>query len=200
MPRRPLVVAVPLAAALLAGPAPSQDKKDPQAKFEPKSQPGAGQKYLEAFVGRWEVTKTFYPRQGDPVAVPGTCEQALVQDGRFLESRFTFRPAGGKPTTGQGLIGFEPETGRFTSVWVDSRQTRMSFRRSEAPFDGKQIVMAGADLGGPPGRGSKTVSRVEDGGEAIVHRQYAVEPGAADRLVMELRLTKKAPPARGPGQ
>lgn len=192
MPRCLLVLAVPVAALLLAGgPTAAQDTKDPQEKFEPKSKPGAGQKYLEAFVGEWDVTKTFYPRQGDPAKVPGTCKQALVQDGRFLQSLFTFRPAGGKETTGQGLIGWEPETGKFTSVWIDSRQTRMSFRRSEKAFDGKEIVTAGADLGGPPGRKSKAVSKVEDGGKVIVHRQYAVEPDGTDRLVMELRMTKK---------
>jgi len=43
----------------------------------------------------------------------------------------TFDGPGGK-TTGTGLIGFEPETGKFTSVWIDSRQTRMSLR--SAPF------------------------------------------------------------------
>src|SRR5262245_5257029 len=31
------------------------DKKDPQAAFEPKSKPGAGQKFLERFVGEWDV-------------------------------------------------------------------------------------------------------------------------------------------------
>ena len=35
--------------------------------------------------------------------------------------RPTDRIDGKFKTTGTGMIGFEPETGLFTSVWVDSR-------------------------------------------------------------------------------
>jgi Protein of unknown function (DUF1579) len=184
-----------LAGALaVAGGAPvrTDDKKDPQAKFEPRSKPGEGQKFLEAFVGDWEVSKTFHPRTGEPAKAKGTCRQTMVQDGRFLQSEFTFETDAGK-TTGTGLIGFEPETGKFTSVWIDSRQTRMSFRQSEEKFDGKSIVLTGKALGegAKGGRRSQTVTTLEDGGKRIVHRQSAIDDGK-ERLVMELVLTKKA--------
>lgn len=198
---RPLfALAVPVFACLLAGSGVGQDKKDdkkdpPQKKdplqsFEPKSKPGAGQKFLEKFAGEWDVVKTFHPRKGDPVKAAGECRQAMIHDGRFLQSEFTFKTDAGK-TTGLGLIGFEPETGLFTSVWTDSRQTRMSLRQSEEKFDGGQIVLFGKEITGKPGRRSKTVTRLEDDGRKIVHRQYAVEAGADDRLVMELVMTKK---------
>lgn len=46
----------------------------------------------------------------------------MVRGGRFLQSDFTFfAPPDGNGPTGQGLIGFEPESGLFTSVWTDSR-------------------------------------------------------------------------------
>lgn len=168
------------------------DKKDPQAKFEPKSKPGEGQKFLEKFVGDWDVAKTFYPKTGEPTKSAGTCRQVMTQEGRFLESDFTFDGPGGK-TTGKGTIGFEPETGKFTSVWIDSRQTRMSFRQADEAFDGKRIVLVGKALGAEPkdARRSKTVSALEDDGRKIVHRQYAVEADGKERLVMELVLTKK---------
>jgi hypothetical protein len=170
------------------------DKKDPQAKFEPRSKPGEGQKFLEQFVGEWDVVKTFHPRAGEPVKSTGECSQKMIHDGRFLQSEFTFTSDAGK-TTGTGLIGFQPESGRFTSVWVDSRQTRMSFRQSEDKFDGRQIVLEGKELGegGKEGRRSRTVTRLEDDGKKIVHRQTTIETGAADRLVMELVLTRKTP-------
>ena len=53
------------------------EKGDPQAKFEPKSSPGAGQKLLEKFVGDWDVTKSFYPRTGEPTRSKGRCKQAM---------------------------------------------------------------------------------------------------------------------------
>lgn len=167
------------------------DKKDPLSTFEPRSKPGAGQKFLEKFVGDWEVVKTFHPRSGEPVRQKGTCHQTMIHAGRFLQSDFTFQADSGK-TTGQGLIGFEPDSGLFTSVWTDSRQTRMSIRQSETKFDGKEIVLFSKELGGKEGRRSRTVTRLEDDGKKIVHRQYSVVPDAKDRLVMELVMTKKA--------
>ena len=121
------------------------------------------------------------------------CHQDMIHEGRFLQSEFLFQQ-GGKKTTGLRIIGFEPETGRFTSFWTDSRQTRMSVRQSQDRFDGKQIVLysRSLDAAGKEARRSKTVSRLEDEGRKLVHRQYALGPGGQERLVMELVMTKLA--------
>jgi hypothetical protein len=122
----------------------------------------------------------------------------MIHEGRFLQSDFVFRQ-GGKTTTGLGIIGFEPESGRFTSFWTDSRQTRMSVRQSRDPFDGHQIVLysRSLDAGGDEARRSKTISRLEDGGRKLVHRQYALGPGGEERLMMELVMTRERGPAPG---
>src|SRR5579884_2512393 len=106
----------------------AQAPKDPQAAFEPRSNPGAGQKFLEKMVGDWDVVKTFYPRAGAPFRMTGSCRQTMIHGGRFLQSEFVFE-ANGTKTTGLGLVGFEADSGKFTSVWTDSRATRMSFRQ-----------------------------------------------------------------------
>jgi len=167
----------------------TQEKKDPLQSFEPRSKPGEGQAYLAKFVGEWDVEKSFHPRKGEPVRVTGKCKQTMIHGGRFLQSEFAFTTQTGK-TTGLGLIGFEPESGKFTSVWTDSRQTRMSMRQSEDKFNGEEIVLYGKDLGGKDGRRSKTVTRLESEGGKIVHRQYAVEADVPDRLVMELIMSR----------
>ncbi len=192
-----------LALALAVGPAPvraraprQEPRKDAQASFEPRSGPGAGQKYLESFVGEWDVIKVFHPRSGEPARATGTCRQTMIHDGRFLQSEFVFEQ-GGRKSTGLGLIGFEPASGRFTSVWTDSRRTQMSFRRSREAFDGKQIVLFSGSLDeegrgqgqGPPP--SRTVSRIEDDGRKIVHRQYNAGSDGKERLMMELIMTRK---------
>src|SRR5436190_15396129 len=104
----------------------TKSTKDPQSAYEPRSKPGAGQKFLEKFVGDWDVVKTFYPRSGDPIKVTGECRQTMIHEGRFLKSEFVFQGQGGGKTTGTGLIGFETDSGKFTTVWVDSRSTRLS--------------------------------------------------------------------------
>jgi hypothetical protein len=95
-----------------------------------------------------------------------------------------------------GLIGFEAATGLFTSVWTDARQTRMSLRRSRDPFDGKQIVLYSRSLDEEKGGGqgpppSRTVSRIEDDGRKIVHRQFNTGADGKERLIMELIMTRK---------
>jgi hypothetical protein len=179
-------------------PASSQEKsgatkpKDPQSKYEPRSQPGEGQKFLHKFVGDWDVAKTFHPKSGEPFRQTGQCRQTMIHGGRFLQSDFTFGHSDEK-TTGTGLIGFDPASGLFTSVWIDSRSTRMSFRQGQEKFDGKQIVLHSRSLGGDgkQGRVSRTVTRLEDNGRRIVHRQYTAGEDGKERLVMELILTKK---------
>jgi Protein of unknown function (DUF1579) len=195
MPPRTLRTLAFLAAAtvLAAAHAPAQDKKDkdPQSAYEPRSGPGAGQKFLEKFVGDWDVAKTFYSRTGQPNKSQGRCRQTMVQGGRFLQSEFTFGE-GESQTTGLGLIGFEPATGKFTSVWIDSRQTRMSLRQSPDKFTGEEIALLSKSLDdGGRDRRSRTVSRLEDDGRKIVHRQYTAGPDGQERLVMELVLTRK---------
>jgi hypothetical protein len=167
----------------------AQDKKDPQATFEPRSGPGLGQKFLQKFVGEWDVVKAFHPRAGEPFKMTGTCKQTMTQEGRFLQSEFIFNAKTGK-TTGTGVIGFEAESGKFTSVWIDSRATRMSFRQSQDKFNGEEIVLFGKALDGAEARRSRTVTRVEDDGRKVVHRQFAIPAEGAERLVMELLLIR----------
>ena len=192
---RRLTIALAVLAVTFPGEAqtPKEAQKDPQSAYEPRSKPGVGQKFLEKFVGDWQVVKTFFPRNGEPTRTNGRVKQTMVHGGRFLQSDFVFDGPTGE-TTGQGLIGFEAESGRFTSVWTDSRATRMSFRQSDAPFSGAEIILFGKSLGldaaGPSK--SRTVTRLEDDGRKIIHRQSAIDAENKERPVMELILTKPA--------
>jgi Protein of unknown function (DUF1579) len=177
---------------LIAGAARAQTPKDAQSSYEPRSTPGSGQKYLEKFAGDWDVSKVFYPRSGEPVRISGQCRQTMIQGGRFLQSDFVFGQEE-KKSTGLGIIGFEPESGRFTSFWVDSRQTRMSARQSREPFDGEKIVLYSLVLepNGKETRRSRTVSQLDQNGRRLLHRQYALGTGGEERLMMELIMTRK---------
>ena len=69
------VLAVLAAVCCLGGadtpPKGTKDAKDPQSSYEPRSKPGAGQKFLEKFVGDWDVVKTFFPMNGKPIVSKG---------------------------------------------------------------------------------------------------------------------------------
>jgi hypothetical protein len=68
----------------------------------------------------------------------------------------------------------------------------MSIRQSEERFNGEQIVLYGRSLDSneKPARRSRTVTRLEDEGRRIVHRQYSISADGTERLVMELILTR----------
>lgn len=197
-PIRMLLVGATITFLAQAGaqPPPAKDK-DPQSQFEPRGAPGAGQKYLQRFVGEWDVAKTFFRTNGDPAKSNGTCRQAMIHDGKFLQSDFTFESPNGK-SVGMGLIGFESNSVKFTSVWTDSRQTRMSFRQSKDKFNGEEIVLYGTSFesAAPDARKSKTVSKLEDGDKKLIHRQYSINADGTERLVMELAMTRKVPVAK----
>ena len=101
-------------------------------QYEPPNAPSAGQKLLAQFAGNWDLVKTFFPMNGKPIVTKGMCKQYMIEDGKFLQSDFTFFNADETKSTGTGISGFDSETNRFTTVWYDSRQTTMSIRQSDA--------------------------------------------------------------------
>jgi len=162
-------------------------------QYEPSNAPGAGQKLLLQFVGDWDVVRTFVPNgTGTPAVSKGTCKQFMVHDGRFLQSDFTFTNPDGSKTTGTGISGFDSKTNRFTTVWYDSHQTTMSIRQSDGTFDGQNIVLWATALD-PDRPGRKTVARahLEQGGRLLVHRHFLIEANGTERMMIELRMTRK---------
>jgi hypothetical protein len=165
-------------------------------QYEPPNAPGAGQRLLAQFAGDWDVVKTFFPLNGQtngkPIVTMGTCKQYMIEDGKFLQSDFTFFSADGTKSTGTGISGFDSKTNRFTTVWYDSRQTTMSIRQSDGTFDGKNIVLWATPLDTEhPGR--KTVARahLEEDGRVLLHRHFVVDDKGEERMMIELRMTRK---------
>ena len=161
-------------------------------QYEPQNAAGAGQRLLAQFAGDWDVVKTFFPMNGKPRVTKATCKQYMIQDGKFLQSDFTFVDSDGTKSTGTGISGFDPKTNRFTTVWYDSRQTTMSIRQSDGTFDGKNIALWATALDTEnPGR--KTVARahLEEDGRVLLHRHFLIDDKGEERMIIELRMTRK---------
>ena len=163
-----------------------------QQTYEPRNPPGEGQKLLAQMEGKWDVVKTFFPQKGEPIRTNGTAEQKMIMNGRFLQSDFTFVDKDGRKTFGTGISGFDPKTNTFTTVWYDDNQTTMSIRQSDGKFDGKNIVLWASNLS-PDRPGRKTVARahLEENGRLLLHRHYLVQEDGSERMMIELRMTKK---------
>ncbi|HEY1658362.1 MAG TPA: DUF1579 family protein [Candidatus Sulfotelmatobacter sp.] len=102
------------------------------SQYEPANAPGAGQKLLAQFAGDWDVVKTFFPMNGKPIVTKGTCKQYMVQDGKFLQSDFTFFNSDGTQSTGTGISGFDSKTNRFTTCGTTRGRRRCRFARATA--------------------------------------------------------------------
>jgi hypothetical protein len=161
-------------------------------EYEPPNAPGAGQRLLAQFAGDWDVVKSFFPRNGKPIVTKGTCKQYMIQDGKFLQSDFTFLNPDGTKSTGTGISGFDSKTNRFTTVWYDSRQTTMSIRQSDGTFDGKNIVLWSTPHDSEHS-GRKTVARahLEEGGRLLLYRHFLLDDKGNERMIIELRMTRK---------
>ena len=172
---------------------PEQIKKDPQSAFEPKNEPGEGQKLMEKMAGEWDVQKSIFPPGKPPRVTKGSCHQTMMNEGRFLKSEFTFTEADGAKTVGLGVLGFDAASGLFSSTWCDSRSTRFSLRQSEEKFNGEEVVLYAKTLGGAgaDARKSRTIARLEDGGKRLVHRQYIPGADGKEFVIMELLMTRR---------
>jgi hypothetical protein len=162
------------------------------SQYEPPNAAGAGQKLLAQFAGEWDVVKTFFPMTGEPIVSKATCKQYMIQDGKFLQSDFTFFNSDGTKSTGTGISGFDSKTNRFTTVWYDSQRTTMSIRQSDGTFDGKNIVLWATPLD-PDHPGRKTVARahLEQDGRLLLHRHFLVDDKGNERMMIELRMTRR---------
>ncbi len=171
---------------------PAPAPADVQARYEPPAGPGRRPGVSQDLRRRLDRRAQLLPslgRRAEPAA--GECSQKMVQDGRFLESAFTFHQDG-KTTSGTGISGFDPQTGLFTTFWFDSRSTRFSVRQSREPFDGKQIVLYSVSLGvATQSRVSRTVTHLEDDGRRLIHQQFNQGSDGKERLLMELIMKRK---------
>lgn len=147
---------------------------------------------MEKMVGKFEVVKSIFPVGKDPVRTKGKCQQKMIHEGHYLQSDFEFEELTGGKSTGTGVLGFDSKTGQFSSVWEDSRSTTFSLRQSEGKFDGQTIELYGRSLDpAAPARRSRTIARLEENGRVLVHQQFVPTPDGKERMVMELRMTRK---------
>lgn len=96
------------------------------------SMPGEHHKALQAFVGNWTYTGTYY-MGGEKIPLTGSAERKLLMEGRYLHDHV--RGDSPQPFEGLGWTGYDNHTKKYFSTWIDSMTT--SLMRAEGDYDPK---------------------------------------------------------------
>ncbi len=106
--------------------------------------PGEHHKLLEKLAGNWTaVNEITMAPDAPPMKSDASSKNALIFDGRFLESHY----AGdfmGTPFTGRGLLGYDNARSVYTQFWIDSASVGMSHSEGTLSDDGKTLTMVGS--------------------------------------------------------
>ena len=151
-------------------------------KFEPRSEPGAGQAYLSRFAGEWEVTKTFHPRRGCPVVARGRAARRWSRrGGSSSPTSPSTPPAAGRPAARPDRLRARerPVHQRLDRLpadpHVDPPPPRAVRRRAKVVLHGVSL-----DPDTPDPRPSRTVSALKDDDRTLTHQQFSASiPTAA---------------------
>ena len=85
----------------------------------PMPQPTAEHRALKENAGTWKVACKFYMEPGQPPMESNATEKVEMIGEFWTVSRFENQMMG-MPFVGCATMGFDPNTGKFVSTWIDS--------------------------------------------------------------------------------
>lgn len=119
----------------------SPEEAEMMAAWEAAATPGEQHKFLEAMVGEWEGTNTWWMAPGAPPNVsPTYCSSKMALDGRFLMSHHKGDMMG-MEFQGIGTMGYNNTSKQYEGTWMDNMGTMTMFLTGSASADGKVFKM-----------------------------------------------------------
>ncbi len=182
------------AAALLlsAPPIHAQADGDPMQRMMAAATPGAAHKFLDTFVGTWDLTTRVWMEPGAPPAESnGTAEVRWILEGRYLED-VTTGSMMGMPLHGRGISGYDNMKKKYVAIWIDNMSTAISTMEGSLDETGRVLTYHGRiddPMTGETGKPVKYVLRVE-GPDTHVFEMH--DPQAAGQTrIMEITYRRK---------
>ena len=171
-----------------------EQKMDMQAmmeKFEKQGTPGEPHKRLASMEGSWNTkTKSWMEPNKPPMETAGTCEQKMILGGRFLKQKCSGDMMG-KTFEGVGLTGYDNQTKKYTSTWMDSMSTTLHVMEGTSGDD-NTITQEGQYT--CPIRGEmklRSVTKVVDQNTNIFE-MYGTDKSGQEMKMMEITYTRKS--------
>jgi hypothetical protein len=158
--------------------------------------PGEPHKALAKLEGSWTTSSRSWMEPGKPPVVSaGTCEQKLILDGHYLRQEYTGDMMG-QPFTGINILGYDNQSGKYESVWLDSMSTGIFYFVGPASADGKTITQKCSyddPLKGPATWTS--VTRIKDD-STLEFEMFITPRGGKKEKMMEMTVSRREAVAR----
>lgn len=115
--------------------------KEMMARLEKFAAPGDPHKHLQALVGEWKTSSTFwYDPEKDPEISQGSASHKWILGGRYVEQTYSGSWSG-KPYTGKGVIGYDNVLKQYTSTWIDDASTTLMSGSGYFDAEEKELVI-----------------------------------------------------------
>lgn len=171
-----------------------QGTMDMQAMMETYKKlatPGSPHRLIARMEGSWEarINSWMDPDQ-PPVESVGTCEQKMVLDGRFLQQEFRGEMME-NPFNGIGFMGYDNNSKKFVSTWMDTMGTGIYLFEGELGEDERSIVQTSSyndPIQGP--MKWRSVTRVVDN-DTWAMQMYSTGTGGKEMKMMEGVYSRK---------
>ena len=170
-----------------------EQKMDMQAMMEKfgTRDPREPHKRLASMEGSWNTkTKSWMEPNKPPMETAGTCEQKMILGGRFLKQKCSGDMMG-KTFEGVGLTGYDNQTEKYTSTWMDSMSTTLHVMEG-ASGDDNTITQEGQYT--CPIRGEmklRSVTKMVDQNTNIFE-MYGTDKSGQEMKMMEITYTRKS--------
>jgi len=158
--------------------------------------PGEPHKLLAKLEGSWTTrSRGWMEPDKPPVVSAGTCEQKLILDGHYLRQEYTGDMMG-QPFTGINILGYNNQTKKYESIWIDSMSTAIYFFEGTASADGRTITQKCSY--DDPVRGPavwRSVTKIKD--DNTQEFEMFIKPkGGKEEKMMEMTVSRKEAVAR----
>jgi hypothetical protein len=158
--------------------------------------PGEHHKVLAKLEGFWTTRTRGWMEPGKPpVESTGTCEQKMILDGHYLRQEYTGDMMG-QPFTGINLLGYDNQSGKYESVWIDSMSTGIFYFVGPASADGKTITQECSY--DDPVKGPsvwRSVTRIKED-NTLELEMFITPQGGKEEKMMEMTIARKEAVAR----
>ena len=152
--------------------------------------PGDPHKQLAKLEGSWTTRSRGWMEPGKPpVESSGACEQKMLLDGRYLQQVYTGDMMG-TPYTGINILGYNNQTKKYESIWVDTMSTGVFYFVGKAGRDGKTITQECTYDDPVKGPSTwRTVTRIKDD-NTIEFEMFLTPRGKKEAKMMEMTIAR----------